>query len=67
MLGLIGIIVVLCWICNDFGTEAGAIAILVVLAGLFVLGCIVSHEDTKAWANWRRYWAEGGPERNRRR
>lgn len=67
MLGLIAIIVILCWIGSAFGTEACAIAMLIAIVGLFVLGCMGFREDRKAFYNWRDYWADGGPDRDRRR
>lgn len=47
---------------GEFGTAAVAAVIAVVL----LLMGTSERKDAQVWANWRDYWAEGGPERRRK-
>ena len=45
----------------------GSVGLAVVILLLLMLASSVEREDTKARANWRRYWAEGGPDREEKK
>ena len=48
---------------ENWGAMWVAIGIIVVV--VFMKHCIM--QDAKAYGNWVDYWAEGGPEKDRRR
>ena len=47
--------------------EWGVFWTFAVICGVLLIGLMAGREETRARANWRRYWAEGGPRGDRKR
>lgn len=46
--------------------EWGPAIVAIVIVALLLFAGMVERRDTKAWSNWSKYWASGGPDRPRR-
>ena len=60
---LMALVVIIPSVSNGEWGTAGLAAVIAVF--LLLMGAS-ERKDTQAWANWRDYWAKGGPDRRRK-
>ena len=59
MLGLIAVIGIVAYVCSRYGTEAGAVALIVAAVFLVWLGVSCERDAWRAHRNCVEYWRDG--------